>query len=598
MRRYLSKVLYVLSAKLKKLIFMLVVFILASTLEAVGIGLIGPFLNIVSDPSIVRNQPVFSKLITSLNLRTDAEIIIGTGLFVIAIFCFKSLIYFFCRLYIYRFSYQQKKELESRLVHTYLHIPYLFHLNHNSANLIKNIVIESYQFAINCLIPLLEVVANLIMIIVLLLLLASTDPWLLAVAMGILLPIMLIFARMSRRIRGWGQIKSDTQEDMICTINHGLGGLKETKVIGCEAYFEAQLRQHSNAFEQAAILVDSFQLLPRVSIETVLVVFLLAFIVLSQLLMGRTLGDLTSIMGVFAVASIRLIPSASQMLNAIGRMRESSYALDMLYHDLKEIERFSGQSSLNHGSNNCTPFPSRFQYELSLDRITYRYPGAPEPAVQDFSLTIRKGESIALIGQSGSGKTTLVDIILGVLTPEQGEIRMDGVPIHQHLRAWQDLVGYIPQSIFLTDETIEQNIAFGVPPHQIDSERLWQAIQAAQLEDLIQELPQGVKTPVGERGIRLSGGQRQRIGIARALYHEREILVLDEATSALDSVTEQLVSQAIHALAGKKTLIIIAHRLSTIEGCDRIYRLHAGKLQQTGTFEEVILSGNETAHLR
>ncbi len=590
MRTYLLKVLYVLSGRGHQLAILLVAFVFASLLEALGIGLIGPFLSIVADPSIIERQPVLRWMTGMLNLRTESQVIIGMGLLVMALFCFKAVAYFLCKIHIYRFSYRQKKELEKRLVHTYLHIPYLFHLNHNSAVMIKNIVVESYQLAANCLVPLLEVVANVVIVVVLLSLLAYTDFSLLVVALAILLPVSLIFARVSRRVRNWGAIKSDTQGDMVRAINHGLGGLKETKIIGCEDYFEQDLVTHATAFSKAAVWVEGFYILPRITIETILVLFLLAFIVFSQLIMGRTLEDLTSVMGVFAVASIRLLPAASQSLSALTSIRESSYALDMLYHDLKELERFNTQAPIPNLAGHSPHLTTAFQYDITLEHLSYRYPSAQSPAIEDLSLTIRKGESIALVGKSGSGKTTLVDIVLGLLQPASGDIKVDGVSIYNNLRAWQNLLGYIPQSIFLSDETVEQNIAFGVPIDQIDPDRLWEAVQAAQLEDLIATLPEGVKTPVGERGVRLSGGQRQRIGIARALYHGREILVLDEATSALDTETEQRVSEAINTLAGSKTLIIIAHRFSTIKQCDRIYRLDQGRLQQSGSYEEVISS--------
>jgi ABC-type multidrug transport system fused ATPase/permease subunit len=233
---------------------------------------------------------------------------------------------------------------------------------------------------------------------------------------------------------------------------------------------------------------------------------------------------------------------------------------------------------------------------VNLKNISYRYSGTSELALRDISLSIEKGQSIALIGKSGAGKTTLVDVILGLLKPDSGDISVDGVSIYGKLRSWQNLVGYIPQSISLLDESVERNIAFGVPEHMIDSDRLNKAIKAAQLEELIEQLPDGIKTSVGERGVRLSGGQRQRIGIARALYFGREILVLDEATSALDNETESLVTEAIRALSGTKTMIIIAHRLTTVEHCDRIYLLDKGRIVQSGSYREVVVEHKVREH--
>jgi ABC-type multidrug transport system fused ATPase/permease subunit len=271
----------------------------------------------------------------------------------------------------------------------------------------------------------------------------------------------------------------------------------------------------------------------------------------------------------------------------------------MLYFDIKEIEEeklekssllnpnLSVGDSLNHKHFSGRAMP--FMNQVELKNITYTYPETSKPAIENISLILKKGQSIAFIGKSGAGKTTLVDVILGLLKLEKGDILVDGVSTYTNIREWQNLIGYIPQSIFLIDDTVESNIAFGVPEHLIDLERLNKAIRSAQLTELIEELPDGIKTVVGERGIRLSGGQRQRIGIARSLYHEREILVLDEATSALDNETESLVTEAIRSLSGQKTIIIIAHRLTTVEHCDWVYLLERGRIVQSGSYREVVV---------
>ncbi|MGC1305597.1 MAG: ABC transporter ATP-binding protein [Phormidesmis sp.] len=604
MLQYLSKVLYILSGSRLQLGLLIASFVFSSVLEALGVGLIAPFLAIATNPDIARDGPL-QGLLNALTLSTDSQIITGLAIILIVLFCLKTLVYFLCKFYILKYSYWQKCALESRLMRTYLRIPYIFHLSKNSAVLIKNIAIEAHQFTTNSLIPLLEIIANVIVMVVLLALLAYNEISLLIVALVIILPTILIFARLSRRVKGWGEVMSTANHNMIAAVNHGIGGLKETKVIGCEAHFEQELETHAKAYAEAALRADSFRVLPRVSIEAILVIFLLVFIVFSQVVTGHSLSELTAVMGMFAVASIRLVPAVSQILCALSQIRFSLFALDMLCLDLKEIERFESNGKLkpDAGSPGAlgqrylwgmeaniddrqSPLP--FSYDVSLESITYRYPAADTLAIKDVSLTLRKGESIALVGKSGSGKTTLVDILLGLLTPAQGDIKVDGRSIYQDLRGWQNLLGYIPQSIFLTDSTIEQNIAYGVPPEEIDPVRLQQAIAAAQLDELIAQMPDGVKTEVGERGVRVSGGQRQRIGIARALYHGREILVLDEATSALDTETEKLVSDAIHSLAGSKTLIIIAHRYSTIEKCDRVYELSQGQLKQSGSYREIM----------
>jgi ATP-binding cassette, subfamily B, bacterial PglK len=313
---------------------------------------------------------------------------------------------------------------------------------------------------------------------------------------------------------------------------------------------------------------------------------------------GQRPQELTAVLSIFAVASIRMFPATSALLSGIITVRTSKYIVDKIYLDLKEVEgkeksdrKFSDVSS--PGKNNRAPQldrkPMAFLTEVVLSQISYSYPEATKPSVQNICLTLKRGQAIALIGKSGAGKTTLVDVILGLLRPQAGDLTVDGVSVYDDLRQWQNLIGYIPQSIFLMDDTLERNIAFGVPDEQIDTARLLKAIEAAQLSQLVDELADGINTQLGERGVRLSGGQRQRIGIARALYHEREILVLDEATAALDNETERLVNDSIKALSGQKTLIIIAHRLTTVKHCDRIYLMEQGKISKEGSYAEIVL---------
>ncbi|MEM8614686.1 MAG: ATP-binding cassette domain-containing protein, partial [Cyanobacteria bacterium P01_H01_bin.105] len=307
--------------------------------------------------------------------------------------------------------------------------------------------------------------------------------------------------------------------------------------------------------------------------------------------------NLTSVLGIYALASIRMLPAISNSITGINQLRNTSYTVHQIYSELRGLEeaQASGKSrSIAQSLLKLSPIQRAtskvmpFDQKIELQNLVYRYPGASEDSLQDISLTLNKGESIAFIGKSGAGKTTLIDIFLGLLEPQFGDLTADGCSIYEDIRGWQNLIGYIPQSIFLMDETLERNIAFGVPDHLIDSERLQRAIAAAQLQEVVERLPEGVYTKVGERGVLLSGGQRQRVGIARALYHEREILVLDEATAALDNETERLVTEAIKALSGKKTIITIAHRLSTIQHCDRIYLLEYGKVIKYGTYDEVV----------
>lgn len=599
MIKYFSKVLYVLTGRKRALLFLLLLFILTSVLEALGIGLIGPFLSIASNPESLHEIILLNWIHQGLGLQSNRHLVLVLGLGIATVFVIQSGLYLLAQTSIYRFSFNQKRILMSRLMKAYLAAPYTFHLSRNTAVIIKNIQGETNQFTTGCLLPLLKLITNLIVMVALLSLLAYTNSLLLIMILGLLLPTFLLFQKLGNKFYKWGKIRSKSQKEMIRVINHGLGGFKETRVIGCESYFQKQLEQQAHKFARTATLFQSSQILPGILIKTSLIVFVILFVSLYQLFSEENIQDLTAVMGVFAVAAMRLIPTSSQFIQSIGQIRNSGYALDKLFLDLKEIEKRKEQNQLKifPGSRQgklakVKPDESQlmdFRSTIELVDVTYSYPGTSEPAIDDISLSLKKGESIALIGKSGSGKTTLVDIILGLLELESGDIRVDGASIYDNLRSWQNLVGYIPQSIFLIDDTVERNIAFGVPDDKIDEERIYKAIQAAQLEELIEQLPEGIKTGVGERGVRLSGGQRQRIGIARAIYHERDILVLDEATAALDNETESRVTEAINALAGTKTMIIIAHRLSTVEHCDRVYCLEKGRVVKSGSYQEVVL---------
>ncbi|NEQ65782.1 MAG: ATP-binding cassette domain-containing protein [Symploca sp. SIO2D2] len=596
MLKYFSKVWYILKGSRRSLPWLLLLFVISSVLEALGIGLIGPFLSLAQKPERINQIPLLDWFYLQLGLHSSSQFVPILGLVIAIVFCTKSVLYFISEQNIFRFSLRQKGKLISKLLGVYLSVSYVFYLRKNTASMIKNTIVETDNFTWQCMLPILKAIANLTVVFVLVLLLARTDLLLFIMIATVLLPTFLLFYQFKKQFKKWGKEISQSNQEIIRILNHGLGSIKDTRVIGCEYYFHNQMEQQVKKFANAATLAKSFQKLPRIIIETCLILFLVLFISIYQIFFEQNLQDLISILAVFAVAAMRLIPAASISIQAMGQMQNASYSVDMLYLDLKEIEQqeFTKHLDLEHSSTIGNNSPSSvnptltFTNQVELRNVVYRYPGTSEAALDNISLTIQKGQSIAFIGKSGAGKTTLVDVILGLLEPESGDILVDDVSIYKDIRSWQNLIGYIPQSIFLMDETIERNIAFGVPDHLIDAERMNQAIKAAQLTELVEQLPNGIKTSVGERGIRLSGGQRQRIGIARVLYHEREILVLDEATSALDNETEKLVSEAIQSLSGTKTMIIIAHRLTTVEHCDCIYLLEQGRLVKSGTYQEVV----------
>ena len=584
MKEYLNKFLYIIEDKRGKLPILMGMFLLMSTLEAFGIGLIGPFIAIATNPDLIQQNSRAALIYTQFNFDSEVSFIVTLGMGVIVVLWLKSIISFSVQKYIFGFGFGCQADLRTKLMRAYLKVPYTFHLSRNTASLIQNILNETFVFANGVLMPTLIGAANLTIMVALLILLFVTDTVVTASVFAILLVVFAFIYQFRSSVAAWGKQASAANKKMVQIINHSMGGFKETRIIGCENYFEQQLEEQAQTYKQVVEKFQAFSLLPRYTLEPVLISFIVCFTIVS-LLAEKNLDNLTATLGVFALASVRLLPAASNLMQSYGGIKRSSYVVDLLYKDFKELEDW------DVGENSEPKIESElaFSQQLSIERLNYIYPNAETSALNDVSISIKKGQSIGFIGKSGAGKTTIVDIILGLLPIENGDLKVDGVSVKNDLASWQRKVGYIPQSIFLIDDTLERNIAFGVSDDRIDRQRLEQAIEAAQLTEVVERLPQGLQTIVGERGILLSGGQRQRVGIARALYHEREVLVLDEATAALDNETEHLVSKAIESLSGKKTVIIIAHRLTTVQHCDCIYLMEQGRVVKSGSYAEVVL---------
>jgi ATP-binding cassette, subfamily B, bacterial PglK len=592
MQKQLSKSFYILDGKQKTLMLMVFLFLFVSCIEVVSTGLVGQFISLATDSDSISKNSFFTSVVKWLNISSQSQLLVIFGSLVIVIFYFKSFLSFFSQKIIFEFGFKLQGELSARLISLYLDAPYTFHLNRNSASLIQNIIGETSRFSQGVVSPALTSISNAVITIALVGLLIKVNIMAMVVISAILMLSYALMSSLKSKIALWGRHGSEANTEMMRIINHSLGGLKETKIIGCESYFEDQMESQIIKHSTSSSLALSFGNLPRYIIEAFLISFLIGFTFLFLAANQGNVQGLSATLGVFALVSIRLIPAVGNLLTSINGIRYSAYSIDKIHLDLKELENANSHNkiklrSTSFAQNIRSVLP--FKTSITLESITYCYPNAQKKSLEGISLSIKKGESIGLIGKSGAGKTTLVDVILGLLAAQIGDIKVDGTSIYTDLRSWQNLIGYVPQTIFLVDDTLEKNIAFGVPEHLIDSHRLEKAILAAQLEELIENLPNGLSTMVGERGVMLSGGQRQRIGIARALYHEREILVFDEATAALDNETEGLVTEAIKSLSGIKTMIIIAHRLSTIEHCDRIYQLDKGSIVNSGSYNEVVL---------
>lgn len=475
------------------------------------------------------------------------------------------------------FSAALSGRLSQRLFTIYLRQPYLFHLQHNSSTLMRNSR-NANVVVTGGIDPTLVLLTDGLVAIALFTLLIIVEPvgtMITLVAFGVGAWIFQLLTR--RRIERWGDQRNLHDGMILQHLQQGLGGAKDVKVLGREREFLDQHDKHLKESLRINRVYSVLQTVPRMYME-ILTIAGLAALVISMVLQKQSFTEIIPTLGLFAAAAFRVMPSINRLLGALQTLIYSRSIIASVYADFK----LDAPDDLELVT--IRPFSD----QLELKSVTFQYPTANAPSLQDVSLIVRRGEAVGFVGPSGAGKSTLVDVILGLFAPTTGAVIVDGEDIQQNLRNWQNQIGYVPQSIYLTDDTLRRNVAFGLGDESIDENLVRNAIRLAQLEEFVDSLPENLDTVVGERGVRLSGGQRQRIGIARALYHNPSILVLDEATSSLDTPTEHGVMQAVQALQGSKTVIIVAHRLSTVEYCDRLYRIEASRLTEEGTFDEVV----------
>lgn len=573
----------------------LVCIFVGGCLEVVGIGVVLPYLALLINPQKIDSIPMLQHLYQLLQqhgiISTTNGFFICLTLVIISVYWFKNGFLIFNQRFQTRFTYGLYKKLSTKLFSYYLHEDYQAHLNKNTSELIRNINQFTFDLITAFLLPFLMLLSEMVIVILLVSFLLMMNPFSTLYVFVLLGSIVgFIFFKIRKQLHHAGEEVGELQTLSNKQVLQGLGSFKTTTLLHKQDFFVAAFEQAVTQISKHRSYYDVMQNLPRFFMETAVVTVMLSLAIM-MLYSGKPSSELILTLSVFGMAGMRLLPSMNRILNSLNSIKWSQAMMRALMVDLQKIRHQTGLLKIPE------TVPETFDFiGLTLEHIGFAYDNGI-PVLENISLTLTAGQSVGFVGHSGSGKSTLIDVILGLLTPKTGTIMLNGRPIFDQLGEWQRSIGYIPQDIYLSDESIRANIAFGVSVSQINENQLQQAIATAQLDSLINELPEGLDTIIGERGVKLSGGQRQRIGIARALYHNPQILVMDEATAALDNVTERAFMSAVNGLKGKKTLIMIAHRLSTVENCDVIYFMDKGRIVDVGGYAELLQRNRQFQHM-
>ena len=573
MRQYLKEYFFILDEQVKRLPLLIVYFLLGSILDIIGISLVSAYVPILMGE--VQNLPSSIIWLFTL-LKYDPKTgYIYFGIAILIVYFLKGFASYIIQKRIIKFSLDVELWLKGRLINRYLDRPYELFLQDNSSNIVNTIGVYTSTFQTSTVSQSLKLLSELIVVCFIAFLIFLINPYGIIMTVIVLGISFVIYDKLFKKtMLNAGKIASFKFGEVIRNINQAVFGIKEIKIFGKERFFRDAVLNEANAVNDARYIQDSLKLIPRYAIEFLVIsIVILMAIVFTSLGQGRV--ETIAQIAVFVVAGTRLLPSANVIITSLNTLRAGRYVVSELSKTLEFTSKYKPSKINDYNKEGEIDWEN----EIKFSDLSFKYPNTDKYIFKDISLSIKKGESIGIVGGSGEGKTTLINILLDLLQPEKGTIFVDDRKIQKSERVRiQNMMAYIPQKVFLLDDTIKNNIAFGLSADQIDEKLLAQSISKAKLSSLINSLPDGVETIIGENGIRFSGGQQQRIAIARAFYSGRSILILDEATSALDSKTENEIVKEIDALRGKYTMVVIAHRLSTLEGCNRIIEIKKGKL--------------------
>ena len=554
-----------------------------AVIDLVGVAAVLPFLAVAAEPEVARTSPFLAGLYQASGVTSDRGFLLLLGGLVLTFILLGTAVKLFGQYRIIRFTHTRTHSFSRQRLARYLAKPYAWHLNQNSASLRSAILAECDRVTAHALLPALRILAHVVSLTFLIGLLIAISPGVaISAALGIGGTYTLTFLLVRARLTRYGQRQTEANAGRFRVTQEVFGGIKVVKLLGIESQYVSRYDVPAAALAEAQAMNQVTGELPRFLLEAIafggLVLIILGLLVVQE----ARLTDILPTLGVFGFAVLKIFPAIQQIYQSLTQMRFSAPVLDKMHAEFVDAAPPAIAPP--------PPAPLALNRALTLEDVHYSYPAAERTALEGLSLSIAANTTVGIVGGTGAGKTTAVDIILGLLAPDAGHIRVDDTVLESDtLRAWQNAIGYVPQHIFLADDSVAANIAFGIAPEDRDMAAIEQAARLAELHDFVmRDLPRGYETEVGERGVRLSGGQRQRIGIARALYHDPAVLILDEATSALDNLTERAVMDAVTNLAHAKTIIMIAHRLTTVRACDTIFLMERGQLIAQGTFDELV----------
>lgn len=559
--------------------------ILMAFTELLGIASIAPFMALVGDPSLLHKEGIYLKIYQLSGITNPVDFLFVAGCLVLLMLTLSTIVSMLTTWRLAVYGASVGTELADRLYAYYMQQSWLFHASGSSAQLTKQVSTESLRISNYIIQPLMNLNSKLVLALLISISIFIYNPLIALIGISaFILSYMLMYKLVRKSLILNGRRLSAVSTERFRLMNEGFGGIKDVLLLYRKDDFIDRFIEQGRLQAYAQGTNNTISLVPRYFVELLAFGAMISLVLVLIKSYDGDLGQVLPVLAIYAVACFKLLPALQQIYSSVTQIKGNTAAFEAVKEDLKQ-----SQIVQNEFNKNIACAKLKFEQQIKLEDISFTYPSKESYALNNISISIPVNHVIGIVGSSGSGKSTLIDIILGLLPAQSGYMYIDDTIItRDNVRGWQNNLGFVPQSIFLSEGSIAENIAFGIPASEIDYDQVLKAIRLAHLTELVEELPEGINTKVGERGVQLSGGQRQRIGIARALYNKADVLIFDEATSALDGITEKIIMDAIHDFTGQKTIIMIAHRLKTVQKCDTIYLMEKGSIIDQGNYQQLV----------